>query len=154
MEEKKPKKTVSKRGKKFSKREVAARKDGELAQGNQWQATEQQLNWLNYYMNPKEDETYANPYQSAIKAGYSESYARNIMSPSTALQWVQAARNIMRTMSTEHIRGLLEDIATSRNEDTKDRLTAIKMLGTDQGMFVQKNITAHVGLEEALQELE
>lgn len=154
MEEKTPKKTPAKRGKKFSKREVAARKDGELAQGNQWQATEQQLNWLNYYMNPKEEETYANPYQSAIKAGYSESYARNIMNPSTALQWVQQAKNIMRTMNPEHIRSTLEEILLNRMAKDSDRIAAAKLLGTDQGMFVQKTINAHVGLEEALEGLE
>ena len=144
-----------KKGHKFNKREVApSSTDGTVAQPNQWQANEKQLNWLNYYMNPKEEETYANPYQAAIKAGYSESYARQIMSPSLALQWVQSAKAIMRSMNTEHIRSLLEDIALSKYEKASDRIAAAKLLGTDQGMFVQKQITAHVGLEEALAELE
>ena len=144
-----------KKGHKFNKREVApSSTDGTVVQPNQWQANEKQLNWLNYYMNPKEEETYANPYQAAIKAGYSESYARQIMSPSLALQWVQSAKAIMRTMNTEHIRSLLEDIALSKYEKASDRIAAAKLLGTDQGMFVQKQITAHVGLEEALAGLE
>lgn len=143
-----------KKGKRPNKRALAPNEAEELAQGNQWQATERQLNWLNYYMNPREEETYANPYQSAIKAGYSESYARNIMSPSTALQWVQQAKNIMRTMNPEHIRNVLEEIALNKMEKASDRIAAAKLLGTDQGMFVQKTINAHVGLEEALQELE
>lgn len=143
-----------KKGKTPGKRKIAPRVDGTMAQGNQWQANEQQLNWLKYYMDPKEEETYANPYQSAIKAGYSESYARQIMSPSLALQWVQSAKNIMRTMNTEHIRKVLEDIALGTYEKAADRIAAAKLLGTDQGMFVQKQITAHVGLEEALAGLE
>lgn len=146
---------TKKSGKKFSKREVKPTgENGEVAQGNQWQANERQLNWLQYYMDPNETETYANPYQSAIKAGYSESYARMIMSPSIALQWVQSAKNIMRTMNTEHIRSVLEDIALNKYEKAADRISAAKLLGVDQGMFVQKNITAHVGLEQALQDLE
>mgnify|MGYP000362619427 CR=1 FL=1 len=142
-------------GVKPGKREVnPVKPDGTVVQPNQWRASEKQLNWLNYYMNPKEKETYANSYQSAIKAGYSETYARNIMNPSLAVQWVQSARNIMRTMNPEHIRSTLEDILTSKMEKASDRIAAAKLLGTDQGMFVQKQITAHVGLEEALEALE
>lgn len=143
------------KGKKFKDRDVAPLQgDGTVAQPNQWRASEKQMLWLNYYMNPKEKETYANPYQAAIKAGYSESYARQIMSPSLALQWVQSAKTIMRSMNTEHIRNILEDIALSKYEKASDRIAAAKLLGTDQGMFVQKQITAHVGLEQALDELE
>ena len=144
-----------KKGKKFSKREVLAnREDGVPVQPNQWTASKQQLDWLRYYMDPNEEETYANSYQAAIKAGYSESYARNIMSNSLALQWVKSAKAIMRTMNVEHIRSILEDIALSKYEKASDRIAAAKLLGTDQGMFVQKQVTAHVGLEQALQELE
>lgn len=144
-----------KKGKKFSKREVlTTREDGTPVQPNQWTASKQQLDWLRYYMDPNEEETYANSYQAAIKAGYSESYARNIMSNSLALQWVKSAKAIMRTMNVEHIRSILEDIALSKYEKASDRIAAAKLLGTDQGMFVQKQVTAHVGLEQALQELE
>ena len=145
----------TKKGKKFNKREVSAtRADGTVANPNQWTASQKQLDWLRYYMDPKEEETYANPYQAAIKAGYSESYARQIMSPSLALQWVQSAKSIMRSMNTEHLRSQLESIAANTHEQTKDRIAAIKLLGMDQGMFVQKQITAHMGIEEALSSLE
>lgn len=144
-----------KKGKKFNDREVLAnREDGAPVQPNQWTASKQQLDWLRYYMDPNEQETYANSYQAAIKAGYSEGYARNIMSNSLALQWVKSAKAIMRTMNVEHIRSILEDIALSKYEKASDRIAAAKLLGTDQGMFVQKQVTAHVGLEQALQELE
>lgn len=144
---------MSKRSKPFNKREVVAA-EGKNIQPNQWQANERQLKWLNYYMNPREKETYANSYEAAIKAGFSHDYARQIMSNSLALQWVQSAKSIMRSMNTEHLRSQLEEIASNTHEQTKDRIAAIKLLGVDQGMFVQKTVTAHVGLEEALDALE
>jgi phage terminase small subunit len=144
----------SKKGKKFNSRGVAPTSDGKAAQANQWQASEKQLLWLNYYMNPREKDTYANAYEAAIKAGYSKDYARQIMSPSLALQWVQSAKSIMRSMNTEHLRSMLEDIVLSKYEKTSDRIAAAKLLGIDQGMFVQKQITAHVGLEQAIEALE
>lgn len=145
---------TKKKSKPFSSREVKVAEGGREVQPNQWQANERQLKWLEYYMNPRHKETYANPYEAAIKAGFSHHYARQIMSNSLALQWVQSAKSIMRSMNTEHLRSQLEEIATSKHEQTKDRIAAIKLLGTDQGMFVQKQITAHVGLEEALDSLE
>lgn len=145
---------MSKRSKPFNKREVVPNSKERHVQPNQWQANEKQLAWLEYYMNPRHKDTYANAYESAIKAGYSHHYARQIMSNSLALQWVQSAKSIMRSMNTEHLRSQLEEIASDRHEQTKDRIAAIKLLGVDQGMFVQKQVTAHVGLEEALSALE
>lgn len=147
-------KSKNKQGKKFNDRGITPRDEGTVVQANQWRATEKQLEWLDLYMNPKQTETYGKAYHSAIKAGYSESYARNMMNPSLALQWVQSARNIMRSMNPEHIRSTLEDILVNKYEKASDRIAAAKLLGTDQGMFVQKNITAHVGLEEAMAALE
>lgn len=143
-----------KKGKTFNKRnQVIDSPDGTPAQANQWQATKRQEDWLRYYMDPKEKETFGNDYQAAIKAGYSESYAKNIMSSSLALQWVQQARNIMR-LNPEHLKMALVQIITDNMAKDADKIAAIKLLGTDQGMFVQKQITAHVGLEEALSQLE
>lgn len=141
------------KGKVFNKRSVAIDGDDKPATANQWQATKKQEDWLRYYMDPQEKATFGNAYQSAIKAGYSETYARNIMSPSVALQWVQQAKNIMR-LNPEHLKFALAQIITDRMAKDSDKIQAIKLLGTDQGMFVQKQITAHIGLEEALAELE
>ena len=150
-----PRRQVKKDGLKPDQRPVIADEEGELqAGGNQWVANERQLKWLEYYMNPREKETYAKPYDAAIKAGFSHHYARQIMSNSRALDWVKSAKSIMRSMNTEHLRSQLEDIAISKNESTRDRIQAIKLLGTDQGMFVQKSITAHIGIEQALSDLE
>lgn len=125
----------------------------DVAQGNQWQATKQQQAWLKYYMDPREKETWGNSYQAAIKAGYSESYARNIMSESTALQWVKQARNIMR-LNPEHLKMALAQIISDPYAKDSDKIAAIKLLGTDQGMFVQKTLVGVVPLEQALSELE
>ena len=129
-------------------------KKGIKPRGNQWEGTEQQLEWLKYYMDPNEEETYGKPYHAAIKAGYSDSYAKVMMTNSFALGWVRSAKNIMRTMNPEHIRDALENIALDKMEKTSDRIQALKMLGNEQGMFVQKQVTAHIGLEDALRDLE
>lgn len=144
---------VKKDGLKPTKRPTAADTKEELAQGNQWQATQRQQDWLNYYMNPREKETWGNAYQSAIKAGYSESYSRNIISDSTALEWVKQARNIMR-LNPEHLKMALAQIINDNMAKDSDKIAAIKLLGTDQGMFVQRSLIGVVPLEEALNNLE
>lgn len=141
---------AGKKGKSFGTRDIATSQD---ATANQWQATQKQQNWLKYYMDPKETETYGNSYQAALKAGFSESYAAKIMSPALALQWVQQAKNIMR-LNPEHLKLALAQIITDNMAKDSDKIQAIKLLGTDQGMFVQKQITAHVGIEEALNALD
>ena len=141
---------AGKKGKSFGTRDIATSQD---ATANQWQATQKQQNWLKYYMDPKETDTYGNSYQAALKAGFSESYAAKIMSPALALQWVQQAKNIMR-LNPEHLKLALAQIITDNMAKDSDKIQAIKLLGTDQGMFVQKQITAHVGIEEALNALE
>ena len=102
---------------------------------------------------PLEEETWGNSYQSAIKAGYSESYARNIMSPSVALQWVQQAKNIVR-LNPEHLKMSLVQIISNKFAKDSDKIAAIKLLGVDQGMFVQKQIVGITNIEQALNELE
>lgn len=145
--------TPSKRGKRPNVRKVAEQpSDGKLAQGNQWQATKQQQDWLKYYMSPHERETWGNAYQSAIKAGYSESYARHIMSDSTAVEWVQQARNIMR-LNPEHLKLALATIIADPMSKDSDKIQAIKLLGQDQGLFVPKQLIGIVPLEQALNEL-
>lgn len=141
---------AGKKGKSFGTRDIATTSD---ATANQWQATQKQQNWLKYYMDPKETETYGNSFQAALKAGFSPSYASKIMSPTLALQWVQQAKNIMR-LNPEHLKLALAQIITDSMAKDSDKIQAIKLLGTDQGMFVQKQITAHVGIEEALNALD
>lgn len=140
---------VSKKGHAPTKR---PKNDDELAQGNQWQATEKQVKYIDYYMDPK-SETFGNSYQSAIKAGYTESYAANIMKPSVGLEWVKQAYNIMK-LEPDHLKMSLAKIITDPYAKDSDKISAIKLLGQDQGLFVEKKLVGVVGIEQALSELE
>lgn len=124
----------------------------ELSQGNQWQATERQVKFIDSYMDPKSD-TFGNSYQSALKAGFSESYAMNIMKPSVGLDWVKQAYNIMR-LEPDHLKMSLTKIITDDYSKDSDKISAIKLLGQEQGMFVDKKLVGIVGIEQALSELE
>lgn len=139
-------KKLTKRGKKFG-----LRKQGEKGvTANQWTNSPQQNEFLNYYLNPEQSETWGNAYLAATKAGYSESYASSIMS--VAPMWVQQAQNIVK-LQPEHLKQALAEIAKSKYEKASDRIQAIKLLGIDQGMFVQKQLVGHVNIEQALADL-
>jgi len=129
-----------------------AKTDDELAVGNQWQATERQVKFIEGYMDPKSD-TFGNSYQSALKAGFSESYAMNIMKPSVGLDWVKQAYNIMR-LEPDHLKMSLTKIITDNFAKDSDKISAIKLLGQEQGMFTEKKLIGVVGIEQALSELE
>lgn len=139
-------KALSKRGKKFG-----VRTQGEKGvTANQWTNSPQQNEFLNYYLNPEQAETWGNAYLAATKAGYSESYASSIMS--VAPMWIQQAQNIVK-LQPEHLKQALANIASSKYEKASDRIQAIKLLGIDQGMFVQKQLVGHVNFEEAMKDL-
>lgn len=138
--------TKGKKGKKFGLRTQGER--GVTA--NQWTNSPQQNEFLRYYLDPTEKETWGNAYLAATKAGYSESYASSIIN--VAPQWIQQAQNIVK-LQPEHLKQALAEIAGSRYEKASDRIQAIKLLGIDQGMFVQKQLVGHVNIEQALSEL-
>ena len=139
-------KSLSKRGKKFG-----LRKQGEKGvTANQWTNSPQQNEFLRYYLDPEQSETWGNAYLAATKAGYSESYSSSIMS--IAPQWIQQANNIVK-LQPEHLKQALAAIANSKFEKASDRIQAIKLLGLDQGMFVQKQLIGHVNIEQALNDL-
>lgn len=141
-----PKRTTKKDGKKFSLRTQG---DNSVT-ANQWTNSPKQNLFLKYYLDPEEHETWGNSYHAAIKAGYKESYASAIIS--LAPQWIQAANNIVK-LQPEHLKQALAQIANSKYEKASDRIQAIKLLGIDQGMFVQKQLVGHVNIEQALSEL-
>lgn len=139
-------KKTTKKGKKFG-----LRKQGEKGvTANQWTNSPQQNEFLNYYLNPEQEETWGNAYLAATKAGYSDSYASSIMN--VAPQWIQQAQNIVK-LQPEHLKQALVSIAGSKMEKASDRIQAIKLLGIDQGMFVQKQLVGHVNIEDALKDL-
>ena len=137
---------LTKRGKKFGVRKLGER--GVTA--NQWTNSPQQNEFLRFYLDPEQPETWVNAYLAATKAGYSESYASQIMS--VAPMWVQQAQNIVK-LQPEHLKQALANIASSKYEKASDRIQAIKLLGIDQGMFVQKQLVGHVNIEQALNDL-
>lgn len=140
------KRTTSKDGKKFG-----LRKQGEKGvTANQWTNSPQQNEFLRYYLDPEQKETWGNAYLAATKAGYSESYASSIIS--IAPQWIQQANNIVK-LQPEHLKQALAAIANSKYEKASDRIQAIKLLGLDQGMFVQKQLIGHVNIEDAIRSL-
>lgn len=124
----------------------------ELAQSNQWQGDMRQVKFIDKYMDPKSD-SFGNSYQSALAAGFSESYASNIMKPSVGLDWVKQAYNIMR-LEPDHLKMSLAKIITDPYAKDSDKISAIKLLGVDQGLFVEKRLVGVVGIEQALSELE
>lgn len=140
------KRTKSKDGKPFGVRTTGER--GVTA--NQWTNSPQQNEFLRYYLDPEQKETWGNAYHAAIKAGYSERYASSIIS--VAPQWIQQAQNIVR-LQPEHLKQALTSIANDKMEKASDRIQAIKLLGIDQGMFVQKQLVGHVNIEDAIKDL-
>lgn len=139
-------KKSTKKGKKFG-----LRTQGEKGvTANQWTNSPQQNEFLRYYLDPEQTETWGNAYLAATKAGYSDNYASSIMS--VAPQWIQQAQNIVK-LQPEHLKQALASIANSKYEKASDRIQAIKLLGIDQGMFVQKQLIGHVNIEDALKDL-
>lgn len=141
-----PKRTTTKDGKKFGVRKQSESR----VNANQWTNSPQQNDFLRFYLDPEQEETWGNAYLAATKAGYSESYASSIIS--VAPQWIQQANNIVK-LHPEHLKQALASIASSKMEKASDRIQAIKLLGIDQGMFVQKQLVGHVNIEEALKDL-
>lgn len=130
---------------------VRKRQEGEeVSQPNQWQGTPQQEKWLFLYLDPKSP-TFANPYASALEAGYSEYYARVIAAPSVNRLWIKEARNMMSMMPEHIIQGIQKEAREA--SQPKDRLKAYELLAKFQGMMVDRQVVAHVNIEEALRDL-
>lgn len=136
------------KGKKYGLRE----RNSQVKQPNQWQGTPQQEEFLVRYMDPQSP-TFANPYQSAMEAGYSESYARIIAQPSVNRQWIQEARNIV-SMHPEHIVQGLQQFALDPNKKDEVRLRALELLGKSQGIFIERKQVLHANIDEALREFD
>lgn len=136
------------KGKKYGLRE----RHKDVKQPNQWQGTPQQEEFLVRYMDPKSP-TFANPYTSAMEAGYSESYARIIAQPSVNRQWIQEARNIV-SMHPEHIVQGLQEFALDSTKKDEIRLRALELLGKSQGIFIERKQVLHANIDEALREFE
>jgi hypothetical protein len=118
---------------------------------NQWTGSEQQEDFLRYYLDPKSP-TFAHAKDSALQAGYSESYAKIIAQPSVNRLWVQEARDIIR-LGPEHIVQALQGEALNKGNKAADRIRSLELIGKIQGIFVDKKVVAHINIEDAIREL-
>lgn len=107
--------------------------------------------FLKYYWTPAETETFGNVYQAALKAGYSESYARLMASPSVGNKWIREYQN-GSDLSAEHILSAIESIAVRSWKDS-DKLRALELLAKLKGMLVEKKVVGHISIEKALEDL-
>ncbi|MGI9027518.1 MAG: hypothetical protein ACR2FM_01580 [Candidatus Saccharimonadales bacterium] len=119
-----------------NERKLAKQKPGKQLTGNQWRNSPKQIQLMKNYFD-LDSETYSNGYQSALKAGYSTHYARNITSviPKWISEFVDTAE-----FTPQHISLALQSIATKPNinskspDDTRvkalDVLARVKALGT------------------------
>lgn len=86
------------------------------------------------YFNAQDKETFGNLYQSAVKAGFSKSYAKSIVRDTP---WINELKQELAKYDPEHIYRGFQDIATNGKQD-RDRLKALEMMGKAQGMFVDR----------------
>ena len=106
---------------------------------NQWTLTPRQIEFTKYYFDPK-SETYANAYQSAIKAGYKHQSAIKITSKSQDLEWIADARSLLTNYTPHHIQQAYQkeyETATT----SKDRLHALDSMAKIFGMQNSNNTT-------------
>lgn len=88
---------------------------------NQYEADPRQLDFLRYYLDPKQSDTYSNIYQSAVKAGYSEEYAKVINSQ---VDWL--SENLRRATKTKLVNKAvnnLDELLDSKDEKVKADMT-------------------------------
>jgi len=140
-----PKKSTKKQGVKYGMRPQVDQHP------NQWTGSPKQEKFLILYLDPSSS-TFANPYESAMEAGFSESYARIIAAPSVGRKWVKEARNIVN-LGPEHIAQALTKHALDNENKTADQLRALELLAKLQGLFVEKKLVGHVNIEAALNDL-
>ena len=117
---------------------------------NQWQSNPKQQIFLSNYFDPTSN-TFGNVFQSAINAGYRESYARTLTRQSNKNMWISEYLS-NSTLLPEHIISGITNVATTAIRDS-DKLKALELLGKIQGMFIDKSITATVNIESLINKL-
>lgn len=89
-------------------------------------------------INGKHNAFFGNAYQSALEAGYDDSYAIRLITPNNGLVWVRKAYAKYSHLQPEHIVKGIEDIAMSPEEYTRDRLKAYDSLAKIKGMYIDR----------------
>ncbi len=146
----KPKKPTAQRdrrnGLKPKQRQLAVKQPNKKLTGNQWQATVQQHQFMDNWINPKSP-TFGNAYASALAANYSEHYAIKITAPTTLTEWIGEYRRKLE-FTPEHINQGIQQLAIKANDSKSPddtRLKALEILARLHGMLDtnrgQTNIT-------------
>lgn len=118
---------------------------------NQWQSNPKQQLFLYNYFEPT-SKTFGNVFQSAINAGYRESYARTLTRQSNKNMWISEYLS-NNTLLPEHITAGITSIATDPNARPSERLKGYELLAKLQGMLIDRSATLSVNIEAALNEL-
>jgi len=121
---------------------------------NQWTGTPQQEKYLVLFLDPSSP-TFGNSYQSAMEAGFTESYSRIIATPSVGRVWIKEAGELINLvkLGPEHIAAKLQQAALDDTNKTADQLRALELLAKLQGLFVEKSQSVNVNIEAALKDL-
>lgn len=118
---------------------------------NQWQSNPKQQLFLYNYFEPTSN-TFGNVFQSAINAGYRESYARTLTRQSNKNMWISEYLS-NNTLLPEHITAGITSIATDPNARPSERLKGYELLAKLQGMLIDRSASVSVNIETALNEL-
>lgn len=95
-----------------------------------------QKRFIDYYLDSK-SESFANCYQSAIRAGFSDQTARNLTHNKP--KWYSEIIGQTAGAEPEHLMIKLTDIMNDPNESTQNKLKAMDLLMKAKGMYQTKN---------------
>lgn len=112
------------------------------SRSNQWQANPKQELFLDYYLDVN-SETFANAYQSAIKAGYSEAYANEITAPTNKQEWLRQNPRL-NNYELEHIQQKLVQWVEAQDSRYADKIKAIELLAKLKGLLIERKQVASV----------
>lgn len=115
---------------------VVVEKVVELVKEKQIKLNKRQYNFIENYLLPTSP-TFANSYQSAVKAGFSKSYSTAITSNTLDLWWVREAKKNLVGYEPEHIYRAFQGIVQSAAQD-RDKLKALELMGKAKGMFIDR----------------
>ena len=106
-----------------------------------------QVRTVENYFNPRDRECFGNLSASAIKAGYSKSYANSIVRDTP---WINELKQQLQRYGPDHIYQGFQDVAQNADRDV-DKLRALELMGKSQGMFIDRvQQDVHVTFENSV----
>lgn len=113
--------------------------DGGSPKGSVHPLTPRQQSFVGHYLDA-DSSTFGNCYASAVRAGYSDQTARNLMHLRPA--WLSETIGQNTTLEPADLLAKLAQIIDSRHETTANKLRAIDMMMKHYQMFGVTNVTA------------